>query len=313
MRITGTIIITLAVAVTGCGGAGSDTVTTAEQETIEKLVVYTVNYPLAYFAERIGGNLVDVHFPAPADRDPAYWSPDAETIASYQGADLILLNGADYAKWVARATLPTSKLVDTSSGFADRYIQMEGTVTHSHGPEGAHEHTGWASTTWLDPQLAIEQAAAVSRAIIKDRRVYEPIFNERFTALEAELHHLDLRLIAATDTLGDTPLLFSHPVYQYLIRRYGLNAVAVHWEPGEVPDDSAWTELEAILMRHPARWMVWESEPLDDTIAGLTALGVKTVVFDPCGNRPREGDYLAVMATNTVALETMASSIQTKR
>ena len=30
----------------------------------ERLSVYTVNYPLAYFAERIGGNHVEVVFPA---------------------------------------------------------------------------------------------------------------------------------------------------------------------------------------------------------------------------------------------------------
>lgn len=305
MRIMGTIISTLALVVTGCGGVGSDAVAPAEQETTEKLVVATVNYPLAYFAKRIGGDLVDVLFPAPADQDPAYWSPNAETIASYQGADVILLNGADYAKWVARASLPSSKLVDTSADFADRFIALKGAVTHSHGPEGEHEHTGWASTTWLDPLLAIEQAAAASRAMIKDRRVYEAVFNERFTALESDLHVLDLQLTAATESLGDTPLLFSHPVYQYLIRRYELNAIEVHWEPDEAPDGDAWTEIEAILMRHPARWMVWEGQPLDDTVAGLEALGVRSVVFDPCGNRPEEGDYLTVMHDNVAVLNSL--------
>ena len=42
------------------------------------LTVYVVNYPLAYFAERIGGDLIRVEFPAPSDVDPAYWTPDAE-------------------------------------------------------------------------------------------------------------------------------------------------------------------------------------------------------------------------------------------
>lgn len=39
--------------------------------------VYTVNYPLAYFAERIAGDSVNVVFPTPPDIDPAFWSPDA--------------------------------------------------------------------------------------------------------------------------------------------------------------------------------------------------------------------------------------------
>jgi len=65
----------------------------------EKLSVYAVNYPLAYFAERIGGSSVNVVLPVPADIDPAFWEPDASVIAEFQQADLILLNGAGYANW----------------------------------------------------------------------------------------------------------------------------------------------------------------------------------------------------------------------
>ena len=67
----------------GCGGGGAtDGVPQTPTSTTEPLVISTVNYPLAFFAERVGGDLVRVHFPAPADEDPAYWSPDAETIAA---------------------------------------------------------------------------------------------------------------------------------------------------------------------------------------------------------------------------------------
>ena len=132
MRVFNSIVVTLAVLLASCGGNGSGKVAPVAEETTDKLVIYTVNYPLAYFAERIGGDLVEVVFPAPADKDPAYWSPDADTIAAYQGADLILLNGAGYAKWVDRASLPSSRLVDTGAAFADRLIEMESATTHSH-------------------------------------------------------------------------------------------------------------------------------------------------------------------------------------
>ena len=74
----------------------------------DRLSVYTVNYPLAYFAERIGGDQVEVVFTAPPDVDPAYWVPDQKTITAYQQADLILLNGANYAKWISKVSLPRS-------------------------------------------------------------------------------------------------------------------------------------------------------------------------------------------------------------
>ena len=56
----------------------------------EKLLIYTVNYPLQYFAQRIGGEFVTVKFPAPPGIDPAFWNPDTKTVAEYQSADVIL-------------------------------------------------------------------------------------------------------------------------------------------------------------------------------------------------------------------------------
>ncbi len=166
----------------------------ANPEKAGRLSVYVVNYPLQYFAERIGGETSTVVFPAPADEDPAYWSPDPDVIAAYQGADLILLNGAGYAAWVQRASLPEARLVDTSAGFRDQLIPLEEGVTHSHGPQGAHTHTGKAFTTWLDPSLAILQARAVRDAFAKARPDREAAFQQGFEALEADLRDLDQRL-----------------------------------------------------------------------------------------------------------------------
>ena len=70
--------------------------------------VFAVNYPLAYFAERIAGDGLDVRYAGPVEGDPAFWTPDDEAIGAFQSAGLILLNGAGFAKWRAWATLPES-------------------------------------------------------------------------------------------------------------------------------------------------------------------------------------------------------------
>ena len=41
-------------------------------------------------------------FPTPSEGDPAFWQPDAQAVATFQQADLILLNGAGYTLWVNR-------------------------------------------------------------------------------------------------------------------------------------------------------------------------------------------------------------------
>lgn len=266
-------------------------------------VVYTVNYPLAYFAVRIAGDSVNVILPAPPEVDPATWSPSAEQVAAYQQADLILLNGAGYAEWIQRVSLSQSRLVDTSASFQESLIPVAGEVTHSHGPGGDHSHEGTAFTTWLDLEFAIAQAQAVFDALILLQPDSEAEFHENRAMLQQDLTELDKRLREVSARIGDSPLLFSHPVYQYLIRRYGLNGYSVHWEPQELPAEEEWRELSSLLSQHPATWMIWEDEPHPDTVSRLERMGVGSLVFRPCANRPEEGNLLSVMRENVRALE----------
>jgi zinc transport system substrate-binding protein len=279
---------------------------TAPQEravTEKRPTVFAVNYPLQYFARRIGGEAVDVTFPGPPDEDPAFWKPDAGMIETCQNADLILLNGAGYARWTEMASLPLSKLVDTSEAFADRYIVMADALTHAHGPEGQHEHRATAFTTWLDPTLAIEQAQAIRDAFSARWPESAARFEDGLEALRRDLEALDGDISRVVAGKGDRPLVVSHPVYQYLARRYGLNVVSVHWEPEQMPTDAMWSELEDILRDHPARFLVWEGTPLEGSVERLETLGVQSVVFSPCGNVPATGDYLSTMRANVAAFE----------
>jgi zinc transport system substrate-binding protein len=268
-----------------------------------QLTVYTVNYPLQYFAQRIAGEHADVIFPVPAGEDPAFWQPPVDIIAGYQQADLILLNGAGYAKWVNRVSLPRRKLVDSSAGFRDDYIHVDEGVTHSHGPGGDHSHSGTAFTTWLDFRQAAKQARAIAEAMSRLRPQWETDFSRNLAVLEAELLELDQQIQSTVAAKPDLPLLASHPVYQYLQRRYGLTLQSVMWEPDEVPDEAAWSGLGYLLREHPAQWMIWEGEPNTESVQRLRNLGVESRVFDPAGNRPQDGDFLDVMQQNVKNLQ----------
>ena len=186
------LILSMAFMLGQSGCSNTQDVSTEKQAiTIEGTIsVYVMNYPLKYFAERIGGAHVEVHFPAPADEDPAYWMPNSETISKYQ------------------------QIADTVRSASDYRV------------------------------------------------------------------------------------VFSHPVYQYFQRRYGLIAKSVHWEPDEPPTEALWEELKDLMAEHSAKWMIWEGEPQEQTKTELAALGVDSVTFAPCGNVPTDGDFLAVQRRN---------------
>jgi len=280
-------------------GAGLSFAAAAEK----RLTVYVVNYPLQYFAERVAGGQAGIVFPAPADGDPAYWNPDADTVTAYQGADLIVLNGAGYAKWVRKASLPRAKIVDTSKGFADRFITSGEVATHTHGPEGKHAHESLAFTTWLDFELAARQARAIADAMGRKAPKGREAFEKNYAALEKDLAELDRRIREAVAADPSRPLVASHPVYQYLARRYGLNVRSVYWEPDEAPTLEQWSELRALRKDHPAKWMIWEGEPMPEVAADLERMGMKSLVFDPAGSTPSSGDFLSVMERNIANLE----------
>ena len=264
----------------------------------DKLTIYTVNYPLQYFAQRIAADHAEVIFPVPPDIDPANWKPDAETIRAYQNADLVLLNGAGYAGWVEKTSLPRRRQVNTSASFRNGYIDIEETMTHSHGSGGEHSHAGTASTTWLDLYQAVQQAESIMHALARHRPEHKTEFEQNFEALRDELMALDAKLQKLVSSKPEQPMLVSHPVYQYLARRYLLHLEAVQWEPDVVPGEAEWRKLRYVTEGFPAQWMMWEKQPAAGTLKQLDAMGIGVLVFDPCANRPRQGDFLDVMQHN---------------
>lgn len=279
----------------GCGDPVSSTRT---EPTAGRTDVVASNFPLHCFAERIGGDLVDPQFLPPPDGDPAFWKPSLEAIATMQAADLVILNGAGYENWIDKISLSTQRTLDTTTGLSDRFIEEEDDVTHQHGPSGEHSHGTIAFTTWMDLSLASEQADAIRARLIRELPDYERTLQSNADELVGDLADLDRGFMAWAESLGDQRLLGSHPVYQYFANRYHLNLKSVHWEPDEFPDAAAWRELESLLAEHPARWMIWEGDPLDETVQRLRELGVSSVVIDPCGNRPETGDFMGVMQAN---------------
>jgi zinc transport system substrate-binding protein len=269
----------------------------------DKLSIYTVNYPLQYFAERIAGDHAEVIFPAPDGEDPAFWQPSVEIIADYQQADLVLLNGAGYAKWVSQVSLSRRKLVDTSAAFRDQFIHSNKDVTHSHGPDGDHSHSGTAFTTWLDFNQAAAQARAIADRLVRERPEWKADFTRNLAALESDLAELDTRARSIVASGPDKPFIASHPVYQYFQRRYALDLESVMWEPDKVPSEAMWTELNKLLVEHPARWMIWEGQANFGSIKRLQGINVESMVFDPAGNRPDKGDFLSTMRQNLSNLQ----------
>ena len=273
---------------------GDPDTATPPAETSDGKTVLTTFYPTQYFAQRIAGDLLTVECPVPDDADPIFWQPDSASLQRYQSAALIIVNGAEFEKWIGTASLPENRIVDTAKSFEKDFIKYEGSTSHKHGDGEEHTHTGIDGHTWVDPHYAKIQAAAIHKAFAKQWPEHADAFAANFKALaddldalDAEFRQLDLK----------QPLLASHPAYNYLARRYGWDVTSLDLDPDALPPK------DAISPDHPAKLILWESEPRNMAASILEKNhGIKSITFSPAELRGDE-DYLTTMRTNIARLK----------
>ena len=254
-----------------------------------RLVV--VNYALQYFTERLVGDAAEVVFPVPEEVDPSFWRPSITDISMIQSADLILLNGAGFATWIDRVSLPRSRVVNTSAAVEDQFIVTE-SITHSHGDGGEHSHEGLASYIWLDPTLAIAQAEAIATAITARDLAPSDDVADRLAALRADLEALDAKARAAFGDATNVAMIATHPRYQYFARRYDLQVASLEWEAGVMPTDQEMADLGALMEETGAGILLWEAEPPEAALKATDELGLQNVVFSPLAHEDLDRAYV---------------------
>jgi len=278
----------------GCGSSSNETAASDSRR------VATSFYPLTYFVEEIAGDAVEIYAPVPADADPAFWKPPTEALVGLQDSRLILLNGAGFEKWVGKVSLPESRIVRTAKGFSERWIERE-EESHSHGGLAPHSHGAIDGHTWMDPLQALEQAEAVQGALAKS--FPDEDFQAGMEALKARLVVLDLRWQALAPKLRKASVIASHRSYDYPARRYGFRVENFDLAP-QMPLDAH--DLDHVLDhagKGAPRLMLWESEPLAETVEALRARGITSVVFAPAesldeSQRTAGSDFYTIMLDN---------------
>jgi len=270
-----------------------------------KPVLAPTNYPLAYFTERLAGDFAEILYEIPADVDPAFWKPTDAQISAIQKADLTILNGATYGKWIITTSLPDDKIVDTSLAFADSFLESGNTITHSHGKEGTHSHGGTAFTTWLDLNQARQQATAIKDALVATFPDHADSINEAYPKLTKDLMDLHEEMKKSAASLSTKTFLASHPIYEYFSRAYGLKIHTLVWEPEMELTKKALADLEKLHKKHPAaKTFIWEGNPRPGHIPTLAKLGLKSIIITPAFSKPgTDMDFLQAMRNNLEALK----------
>ncbi|KAJ56361.1 hypothetical protein ACMU_05295 [Actibacterium mucosum KCTC 23349] len=263
--------------------------------------VVAVNQALQYLAERLLDGAADVVFPVPEGVDPSFWRPSIADISMVQSADLILLNGAGFATWIDRVSLPRSRVVNTSKAIEGQFIVTQ-SITHSHGDGGEHSHEGVASYIWLDPTLAIAQAEAIASAITTRDLAGDGDVQARLDDLTSDMMALDATAQDALSSLQGVEMIATHPRYQYFARRYGLSVTSLEWEAGAMPTEDQRAELERLGDELNARILIWEAQPPRAAVEAANELGFQSVVFEPWAGHATHNTFFEAFSYAVSAL-----------
>ncbi len=278
MRSLGLVFL-MSVALAGCGGSQSD-----DRET-----VVAAFYPLAWAAEEIGGDELDVVNLTPPGAEPHDLELTPRDVEEIRDADVVLFLDRGFQPALERA------LEDRSGASIDLLSGRE----LASAPEG-EEELPFDPHVWLDPSRFAAMASAIGTQLDREGA------GDR---LAARLRALDEELEARLASCARHEIVTSHAAFGYLARRYGLEQIALTGiSPEAEPSPGDLERLIEEVEKSDATTVFFEtlvSPRLAQTVA--REAGAETAVLDPLEGLTPEAlaagdDYMSVMRRNLAAL-----------
>lgn len=317
----------------GCGTEASD-----EPVDPSKLQVMASFYTMYDFAQKIGGEHVQVTCMVPSGTEPHDWEPSTKDITRMEQADVFIYNGAGMEHWISDvlAGLSNKKLisVEASQGVsllrsaeeedshdheaahadedeedghdhADEEDAADHTVAAAPDGHDAHEHGEYDPHVWLDPMNAKQEMQNICEAFSKADPEHRADYQANYEKWVKQLDELDETYQTTLENLSERNIVVAHEAYGYLCRRYNLTQVSIEgMSPDSEPDPGRMADIIDFVRANNVRAIFFEElsgSRTAETVAAET--GVKLLTLSPLeglSDRQEEtgGDYFSVMEEN---------------
>jgi zinc transport system substrate-binding protein len=306
--LTGTLV--------GCSNSHADLPAKSEQEKKDRLVVYASMYPLAFFAEQIGGNQVTVHNLTPAGAEPHDYEPTQKDLIELNKSDLFIYNGAGLEGWIDKVKTN----INTGQTMLIESTKNITLLTKSEEEEDDHHHHEDKHTenvdphVWLNPLLAKQQAENIKQALIQKDPEHKTIYEQNYQKLAKRLDQLDQIYQSALSQTKNKNVLTSHAAFHYLTERYSLKQVAISGlSPEQEPSPKRLKEIIQYAEKENIRYIFFE-KLVDPKVAKIVSneIHATALVLDPLEgltlNEQKKGeDYFSIMMRN---LENLKIALQ---
>jgi len=289
---------------TACSGANA-------AGNTDKFDVVASFYPMAFLAEQIGGDHVNVTSLTEPGQEPHDLEISARQTAALQESDAVLYlknlqPSVDDA--VAQSEV-TTKIDAASLTTLEKHGNEVGGHAAEHDDHENEELSGLDPHIWLDPVRYAQVAEGVGKAFEKADPDHAAAYEKNTATLVKKLDALHTEF---EDGLADTKtkvFVTTHAAFGYLAERYGLTEEAINGlDPESEPSAARVKELEKMAKADGVTTVFYETLVSDKTAKTIAAdSGLRTDVLDPIEgitDKSRGDDYFSVQRANLKALET---------
>jgi zinc transport system substrate-binding protein len=284
-------------------------------------------YPLAFIAERVGGDDVQVTNLTSPGAEPHDLELTVKETADIEAAQLVLVeHGLQPAVDDAASQLGGDRVLDAADvvelipASADVVAEEHAEEGHSEGEHTDEEHTDEEHSEgdghdhgdvdphfWQDPTRMATLTTAVADRLAEIDPDHADDYRANGEALVADLQDLDAAYTSGLANCQRDTIVVSHDAFSYL-GRYGLTVEGI---AGLSPDaEPTPTDLQRLqgLITSDGITTVFSERLVSPRLAQSLAddLGITTEILDPIeglSSDTSDEDYLSLMQENLAALE----------
>lgn len=253
------------------------------------LTVAATFYPLAHFAEQVGGNSITVRQITPSGVEPHDYEPTPLDLAGLQSAKLFLMNGGGLDPWAERVRdeLALNGIVVI--------VMAESMDLDPH--------------LWLDPVIAQRSVRDIRDALIQIDPARAHVYRKNADLYLAKLSALDTAYHDGLASCEIREVVTSHNAFSTLAKRYNLTMFSISGlSPDDEPSPKRMAEIADLAKVKKIDTIFFEtlvSPRLPQTIA--REIGAKTAVLNSIEGLTEEErragkTYISLMEENLTQL-----------
>ncbi len=299
-------IVIVGLGLAACGGTADGTPAVGTGSEHGQVQVVASFYPIAYLAERIGGEKVGVFNPVPPGAEPHDLELSPRAVERIQGSQVLLYLGGGFQPAIDRA-LQTLE----GNGLAATDVSQGVDKMPATDVEGTPEPGALDPHIWLDPRYAKVMSENIESALIKADPANEAAYRANGEKLRVDLAALDAEMERGLSECARKEIVTSHAAFGYLARRYGLVEVPVSGlSPESEPSPARLNEVINLAKQRAVKYIYFETL-VSPRVAEVIAneVNAQTLVLNPIEGLTEEqaasgADYFSLMRENVANLRT---------